>query len=112
MHRSRFAVTLMAVVLFLSIVGFGIASADEPDVGQGRTFSLAPAGKTFEKCGTVDRGAPKNAPGFEEIQRLMASGRVAAGGVIPVHVHVIYGGSTGNVPQSWIDAQILVLNRN
>ena len=111
MNRSTPAA--LSAVVVLSLVGMGIASAGEPDVGQGgRTFSLVPAAKVIERCGTVDEGAPKNAPLEEEIQRLMVAGRVAAGGVIPVHVHVLYSGNSGNIPQSWIDAQILVLNRN
>src|SRR5262245_35658625 len=106
MYHVRRLVALLAAVL-VTLMRSGVCWSGEPDVGQGRTLSLA-TGKVVERCGTVDKGAPKQAPALDEIQRLMAAGRVTAGGVIPVHVHVIYSGSTGNIPQSWIDAQILV----
>jgi hypothetical protein len=43
-------------------------------------------------------------------QYIEQNGALAAGGQIKVAWHVIYSGSTGNIPQSQIDAQIAVLN--
>jgi len=114
MNRSRLALLVLAAIALSSLFALGIAAAGEPDVGQTLTDArqLADNGQTVFRCGTVDKGKPKAAPDFDQIQRWISENRVAAGGVIPVHFHVIYSGSTGNIPQSQIDAQILVLNRN
>lgn len=44
------------------------------------------------------------------LRRYVDEGRVSATGVIKVAFHVIYSGSTGNIPQSQIDAQIAYMN--
>jgi hypothetical protein len=75
----------------------------------------AESGETVYRCGTV---APKRQDGISQAQvdRWVQENRIVAGGVIPVYFHVIYktqrGQEIGNVPQSWIDAQMTVLNRN
>ena len=114
MNRSRLALLTLAAILLFCLLGLGIAAAEKPDAGQGLTDARQQAdnGQTVFRCGTVDRGKPKTSPDFDQIQRWITENRVQAGGVIPVHFHVIYSGSTGNIPQSQIDAQILVLNRN
>ena len=114
MNRSRLALLVLATMVLSVLLGIGIAAAGEPDVGQTLTDArvVADNGAVLYRCGTVDRGKAKTAPDFDQIQRWLSENRVSAGGVIPVHFHVIYSGSTGNIPQSQIDAQILVLNRN
>jgi hypothetical protein len=70
-------------------------------------------GDVVYRCATNGRGKSNpNVPSKEEIDKFISENRVAAGGVIPVNFHVIYNGSEGNVPESQLDAQILVLNRN
>src|SRR5262245_40565079 len=72
---------------------------------------MADNGEIVYRCATED--AHGNAPTNKQIDQWIAEGRVAAGGVIPVNVHVIMGrGGAGNVTDAQIAAQILVLNRN
>jgi hypothetical protein len=52
-------------------------------------------------------------PSTDRIQAMRAQGRVGTGAAIPVAFHVITDNKgVGNVPDSWLDAQIDVLNRN
>jgi hypothetical protein len=74
--------------------------------------AIADNGETVYRCATVERGRPAAAPAEDEILRWIAQSRIAAGGVIPVNFHVIYSSTEGNVPDSQLDAQITVLNRN
>jgi hypothetical protein len=70
-------------------------------------------GEIAYRCATPARGKKAvNVPSKEAIDRYIIDNRVAAGGVIPVNFHVIYNGSEGNVPESQLDQQIVVLNRN
>ena len=69
------------------------------------------AGEILYRCGTDDRG-PKVQIDQAQIDRLIQEGRFQAGGQIPVYFHVITSGSSGNVPESQLDQQIVVLNRN
>src|SRR5262245_54192137 len=69
------------------------------------------AGETLYRCGTDERG-PRVAIDQALIDRMISEGRFQAGGQIPVYFHVITSGSSGNVPESQLDAQITVLNRN
>jgi hypothetical protein len=63
-------------------------------------------------CGTDETGAMMVAPDPLVIDKWIRDNRIAAGGVISVNFHVIYNPSTGegNVPESWLNAQIAVLN--
>jgi len=66
---------------------------------------------TGRTCGTDETGQQMLAPDEATIQKWIKENRIAAGGVIPVNIHVIYGRSNeGNVPESQLDAQIAVLN--
>jgi hypothetical protein len=110
-------------VPFLSVCATAIlvALAQAPaSAERGRPFILD--GVTFEsqaafiqsggRCGTVARGRPTRAPATDQIRKWIAENRVAAGGEIPVAFHVISGSrGEGDVPEAWLDAQILVLNR-
>ncbi|HET9251789.1 MAG TPA: zinc metalloprotease [Candidatus Eisenbacteria bacterium] len=91
---------------------------DEPDP-IGTRFDLAEFGErkthndeTVYRCATDERGPKVRIP-TEQIERWIRENRIVAGGVIPVHFNVIYktqGGTVGNVPDSWINAQIQVMN--
>ena len=114
MNRSRLTLLALAAVALSCLFGLSVAAAGEPDVGQTLTDARQQAdnGETVFRCATVDHGKAKTAPDKTQIDLWIAQNRIAAGGVIPVNFHVIYSGSEGNVPQSQIDDQILVLNRN
>jgi hypothetical protein len=112
MNRSRLGILVLAAFALATLVGIGIAVADEPSIS-GETRHIADDGTVISRCGTVERGNPKSAPDADQIRQWISENRIAAGGVIPVNFHVISGrNGEGNVPESWLDAQILVLNRN
>ena len=69
-------------------------------------------GDVVYRCATDETKAQENAPSKQQVDQWIAQGKVAAGGVITVNFHVIYFGSEGNVPDSQLDQQIVVLNRN
>ncbi|HSQ59212.1 MAG TPA: M43 family zinc metalloprotease, partial [Acidobacteriota bacterium] len=84
-------------------------SADAFDMGARK----ADTGEDVYRCATDERGPKIDAPTKAQIDEYLATNRIAAGGVIPVHFHVIYGrNNEGNIPESWIDDQIAVLNYN
>ena len=99
------ALTIAGSMLVISCAGTGDTSALT-------TTAAAPSGNTLLRCGTVDLPLAKQM----EIQKLLSSrvSTLAPGVVtIPVYFHVITKGTgvaNGDVPQSWIDAQINVLN--
>ena len=120
MKRYLTLLTLFAVaILLMAPLAFAANpnSMGEPDVGQGRWATsengrVADNGEVVYRCGTDERGRAMHAPDKAEIDRYIQENRIAAGGVIPVNFHVIYSAGEGNVPEAWLDAQILVLNRN
>ena len=69
-------------------------------------------GEDVYRCATDERGHKVAAPEKAQIDQWISENRVAAGGVIPVYFHVIYSGSTGNLSDAQLDAQIAVLNNN
>ena len=74
---------------------------------------LPPSAGEVVRCATgrpVDR--PVDVPDMAQVDRWIQENRISAGGAIPVRFHVIYSGTTGNVPESQLDAQIAVLNNN
>jgi len=114
-HRCASFASACAVALTVTLAQ---ASSAAPD--RGRPFVLD--GVTFEsqaafiesggRCGTVVRGRAARAPALQEIRQWVADKQIATGGVIPVAFHVISGArGEGNVPEAWLDAQIVVLNR-
>jgi len=78
-----------------------------PDAGERKSDG----GDLVYRCGTDERG-PKVQIDKAQIDAMMAAGRFQAGGQIPVYFHVITAGSSGDVPESQLDAQITVMNRN
>ena len=94
----------------------GSTVAGEPDAGNARwlipdNVRASITGEALYRCGT-DESGPKVRISKAQVDRWLAQNMVVAGGQIPVYFHVIYSGSEGNVPESQLDAQIVVLNRN
>lgn len=115
MNRSRLLLLALAAIALSCLFGLSVAAAGEPDIGQALTDARQKAdnGESVYRCATVDHGKAKTSPGIDQIERWIAENRIQAGGVIPVNFHVISSSSgEGNIPQSQIDAQITVLNRN
>src|SRR5216117_1196910 len=124
---AKNSISLLTVLVFALLLAVPIAlAAGEPDVGQtsagepdaGQTRWITPegvrpadSGESVFRCGT-DESGPKVSISRAQIDRWMAQHQIVAGGQIPVYFHVIYWGSEGNVPESQLDNQILVLNRN
>ena len=92
---------------------------DEPDPINPRLLAefgerKADNDETVYRCATDEKGPKVRIP-TEQIERWIRENRIVAGGVIPVYFNVIYktqGGTEGNVPDSWINQQITVMNRH
>jgi hypothetical protein len=70
-------------------------------------------GGAGRSCGTAEPTALEMQSTLARIRRhVEENGALAVGGQIKVAWHVIYNGTTGNIPQSQIDAQIAVLNQD
>ncbi len=68
--------------------------------------------ETGRNCATpVPSQAEMDQVGMALRRHVEEFGALAVGGQIKVAFHVIYSGSTGNIPQSQIDAQIAELNK-
>jgi len=126
MHRStRVPFPFSPIHATAILVALALAPATMPATAaraaeRDRPFTLG--GVTYEsqaafiagggRCGTVARGRGIRTPAPEQIQRWLAEQRLPAGGVIPVAFHVISGPrGEGDVPEAWLDAQIVALNR-
>ncbi len=114
-HLSFFTLAALALLLMAPLAL--AANIGEPDAGNGRWATsengrMSQNGDIVYRCATDDKGRRMPAPDQAEIDRWIAEGRVAAGGVIPVNFHVITNGSTGAVSDATIALQIQVLNRN
>jgi hypothetical protein len=119
MKKSLFAL-LAVFFLALSIVPAGIAG--EPQVTIDTRWMTpenarnADNGDVVYRCATEERGRPVDVPSQAEIERWISENRIAAGGVIPVHFHVIYktqrGQTVGYVTEARIDQQLAVMNNN
>lgn len=95
--------TIATFALFL--VGFASLAIAAPPVLDDGTIT--------SRCGTDEVGQMLAAPDQAAIEKWIRDNRIAAGGVIPVNFHVIYGRSNeGNVPESQLDAQIAVMNNH
>lgn len=105
--KSRLAVPL-TLLAFASILAAGAASAASnrgPFGGPG----ILEVGRN---CGTpTPTIAEMERVGLALRRHVDEMGALAVGGQIKVAFHVIYRGSTGNIPQSQIDAQIAELNK-
>lgn len=95
-------------VSLLSVLFACVAFADPV------TPSRAPAeeGDGGRMCGAPNLTVDQMAAFQMELQSMAPQlQQIALGGQIKVAFHVIYNGSTGNIPQSQIDAQIAELNK-
>ncbi len=111
---------LFALLVFALALSSSALAAGRPDAGS----TGAPAdrwitpenarntdnGDQVYRCGTDERGPKVAAPDKAQIDQWIATNRIAAGGVITVNFHVIYSGSTGNLSDAALNAQIAVLN--
>ncbi len=104
MNRSRLTLVALIALVLCCIAGLALAAGNP----QGGPF----ANDDMVRCATEEHGRPTAAPPEDQIRQWIAENRIAAGGVVPVNFHVIYNGTTGNVPESQLDAQITVLNYN
>jgi hypothetical protein len=107
MNKLKFAVLALAALVFAVPA---LARPIEPWANADNERK-SDVGETVYRCGTDERG-PKTQIDQAQIDRLIQEGRFQAGGQIPVYFHVITSGSSGNVPESQLDQQIVVLNRN
>ena len=118
MKKSVFAVVAL-IVLALGCVG--VALAGDPDAGQGMSGDRwmspdnarnADNGDVVYRCGTDERGAKMSAPDKAQVDRWLSENRVVAGAPIAVNFHVITSGTTGNLTDAQLDAQIVVMNNH
>jgi len=111
--RLPFAPTLAAAILVAVALPSTAAAKGRPFTLDGVTYEdqaafIASGGR----CGTIAHGRPAPTPSTKEIRRSIVENRIAAGGEIPVAFHVISGPrGEGDVPEEWLDAQIVALNR-
>ncbi len=104
-HRSSLVLAALALGVFLASTAFaglhkpfGGAHPGDVEMINGRNCGAPePTGMEMDAVGTA-------------LRRYIAEGRASATGQIKVAWHVIYSGSTGNIPQSQIDAQIAYMN--
>jgi hypothetical protein len=104
--RLTVLASLIAVTLMMAVSASGAFAGRGP-------FGVNP--KLFEtgrNCATPEPSAAEiEAVGMALRRQVEEFGAAAVGGQIKVAFHVIYSGSTGNIPQSQIDAQIAELNK-
>lgn len=115
MNLGRYT-TLVFAALILCMIAAPVQAYQDNSDYRGRDFSQRQAdnGEFIYRCAT-DESGPKRilSPDVQaQIDRWLAEGTVVAGGVIPVHVHVIYTSREGNISDADIAAQIQVLNDN
>ena len=96
---------LVATLLTLGLVA-SLANAAERPFATRQPVSLE-FGRT---CGAPEPTSFEMDAVASALRRYIEEGRAGATGQIKIAWHVIYNGSTGNVPQSQIDAQIAYMN--
>ncbi len=105
-HRLAVLATLSALACLMVATAEGATAAPGPFGGAPRGLerarNCATPVPTQEEMARVGMALRRHAEEF---------GALAVGGQIKVAFHVIYSGSTGNIPQSQIDAQIAELNK-
>ena len=88
--------------------GNGNAPEDPFDMGARK----ADSGEDVYRCATDEHAGRMSAPDKAQVDRWLSENRVVAGAPIPVNFHVIYSGTTGNLTDAQLDAQIVVMNNN
>ena len=96
---------LVATLLTLGLVA-SVAQAAERPFATHRPTTL----EFGRNCGAPEPTSFEMDAVASALRRYIEEGRAGATGQIKVAWHVIYNGSTGNVPQSQIDAQIAYMN--
>jgi hypothetical protein len=103
-------VRVIASLLVTAALSIAASTALAADRLEGDTGT----GINDRACGTIDPTPQEAAALLQSIETYRKSHpfeSMAVGGQIKVAFHVIYSGSTGNIPQSQIDSQIAYLNR-
>src|SRR5262245_30149289 len=100
--RSRFLPPMLSAGLLLlastSSIGAAKGRADDPPGSDAITT---------RSCATPELNAAEMEAVMAQVNKWLGeNATLAVGGQIKVAWHVIYNGSTGNIPQSQIDAQI------
>lgn len=105
MKQRSFLVTALLTLGLATFVA-SAAVADSP-------FAMnRPAALQFGRnCGAPEPTAFEMDAVASALRRYIEEGRAGATGQIKIAWHVIYSGSTGNIPQSQIDAQITYMNQ-
>lgn len=113
--RVRLALCTALLVTALPLLAFAEGNINPGDGDNGLEMGMIPVDEFglggYRHCATPHEANPAPAPDLSVIEAMQAAGTIQAGGVIPVNFHVIYSGSNGNVPEAWLDAQIVVMNR-
>ena len=104
--RSSLATVAMTLVLAMSLAGGALAAKNAPfgDANKGRPNEI------LSRCSTPDLSKVQVDAVESALRRYVDELGAQATGNIKIAWHVIYNGSTGNVPQSQIDAQISYMN--
>jgi hypothetical protein len=104
--KQRFS--LVTAVLALGLVtALATSALAENPFGHERPTKLLDVART---CGAPEPTTFEMEAVQSAVRRYIEEGRAGATGVIKVAWHVIYSGSTGNIPQSQIDSQIAYMN--
>jgi hypothetical protein len=99
--------TMLALALLLSAATVAFARPSSPfGEPEGRGARLQ-----TRTCASPEPTASEMDAVATALRRYIDEGRASATGQIKVAWHVIYNGSTGNIPQSQIDAQITYMNQ-
>lgn len=114
--RSSLAAAALTLALSATLAALAAAQSHPVEYPEGepgnpieRPADLSPTQRT---CGAPEVSPVEQAAVTEAVAKFIKDhpNLVDAGGQIKVAFHVIYSGSTGNIPQSQIDAQIAKLN--
>jgi hypothetical protein len=109
--KNRF---LLLAVLACGILASAFAYAMDKPAGmpESKAAPFGEVGPWQRTCGTPEP-LPFEAQALQSAVRryVEENGMQAVGGQIKVAFHVIYSGTTGNIPQSQIDAQIAEMNK-
>ncbi|MCC6349618.1 MAG: T9SS type A sorting domain-containing protein [Candidatus Eisenbacteria bacterium] len=103
--KQRFVVSAV-FVLGLTALFASAALAGRPSTPDWRTPGLDGG----RNCATPEPTVFETEAVQAALRRYIEDGRAGATGQIKIAWHVIYNGSTGNIPQSQIDAQIAYMN--
>ncbi len=104
--RSPLAAAALALVLVAAFAA--VSTAAKGPFGTPKPIS---SDYTARTCGAPEPTTTEMDAVGTALRRFVEEGRASATGQIKVAWHVIYNGTTGNIPQSQIDAQITYMNQ-